>query len=68
MAKALPSKSAASVVMAGNAPSLAELRAMRKAQHDSARRVEELKLRLLQLSEQHWDQTVHIIKQWTKMN
>lgn len=51
---------------ADDAPALAELRALRKAQKEAFRRVEELKLRLLQLTEHNWDQTVSIIKNWTK--
>ena len=49
-----------------DAMALAELKALRKAQRESARRVEELKLRLLQLSENHWDQTVNILKRWIR--
>ena len=47
-------------------PALAELRALRKAQRDHSRRVEELKLRLLQLTEHNWDQAVTLIKRWSK--
>ncbi len=49
---------------AGNQQALAELRALRQAQRDSARKTEELKLRLFQLTESHWDQTVNILKRW----
>lgn len=65
MKKQLPPKGTASAA-ADDAPALAELRALRKAQRDAARRVEELKLRLLQLTEHNWDQTVSIIKKWTQ--
>lgn len=59
----LPKDKASAV--ADDAPALAELRAQRKAQRDGSRRVEELKLRLVQLTERNWEQTVSIIKKWT---
>ncbi len=43
---------------------IAELKALKKKQRETGRRVEELRLRLLQLSEQHWDQSMSIIKSW----
>lgn len=47
-----------------DAPSLAELKALRAAQRESSRRVEELKLRLFQMTERHMDQAIAIIKSW----
>ena len=46
------------------APTLAELRALRAAQRETSQRVEELKLRLFQITERHMDQAVSIIKTW----
>lgn len=43
---------------------LAELKATRKAQQDTVRRIAELKLRLLQLTESHWDQSITVLKRW----
>lgn len=48
----------------GHAPSLAELRAYRHAQKETNRRVEELRLRLFRMTEQHMDQAIRIIKRW----
>ncbi len=49
---------------AGDPQALAELKALRKAQKECSLRVEELKLRLLLLTEKHWDQSVSILKNW----
>lgn len=46
------------------APTLAELKALRTAQRETSQRVEELKLRLFQMTEHHMDQAVSIIKSW----
>ncbi len=48
----------------GQTPSLAELRAFRHAQKETNRRVEELRLRLFRMTEQHMDQAIRIIKRW----
>ena len=48
----------------GHVPSLAELRAYRHAQKETNRRVEELRLRLFRMTEQHMDQAIRIIKRW----
>ena len=48
----------------GNAPSLSELKALRAAQRDRAQRVEELKVRLFRITEQHMDQAVRLIRRW----
>lgn len=45
-------------------PSLARLRALRHAQKETNQRVEELKLRLFRITEQHMDQAVRLIKRW----
>lgn len=45
-------------------PDLAELRAIRLAQRATNRRVEELKLRLFRLTEQHMDQAVSLLRRW----
>lgn len=47
-----------------NSPSLAELRALRAAHRESAQRVEELKVRLFRITEQHMDQAVRLIRRW----
>lgn len=45
-------------------PDLSELRALRLAQRATNQRVEELKLRLFRLTEQHMDQAVSLIRRW----
>ncbi|MBS6830189.1 MAG: flagellar M-ring protein FliF [Desulfovibrio sp.] len=45
-------------------PSLAELKALRHAQKETNQRVEELKLRLFHITEQHMDQAVRLIRRW----
>lgn len=45
-------------------PSLAQLKALRHAQKETNRRVEELKLKLFRITEQHMDQAVRLIKRW----
>lgn len=45
-------------------PSLAELKAIRKAQRATNQRVEELKMRLFRITEQHMDQAVSLIRRW----
>ena len=48
----------------GATPSLSQLRALRLAQKETNQRVEELKLRLFRITEQHMDQAVRLIKRW----
>ncbi len=48
----------------GDANAMSQLKEWRKSQKESARRVEELKLRLLQLTEKHWEQSITILKSW----
>lgn len=45
-------------------PSLAELRALRKAQKATNQRVEELKMKLFRMTEQHMDQALSLIRGW----
>ncbi len=45
-------------------PSLSELRSLRLAQRATNQRVEELKVRLFQLTEQNMEQTVSLIRRW----
>lgn len=45
-------------------PSLAELRELRRAQKAVNQRVEELKLKLFRLTEQHMEQAVSLIRRW----
>lgn len=45
-------------------PSLAELRAIRLAQKATNQRVEELKLRVFRITEQHMDQAVSLVRRW----
>lgn len=47
-------------------PRLVELRALRKEQKESSQRIEELKLRLFQISERHMEQAITIMKQWVR--
>ncbi len=48
----------------GDADALSQLKEWRKAQKETSRRVEELKLRLLQLTDKHWEQSISILKGW----
>ncbi len=48
----------------GDAAALEEIRTWKKNQRETGRRVEELKLRLMQLTERNWDQSISIIKNW----
>ncbi len=48
----------------GDEQAISRLKAMRKAQKESSRRTEELRLRLLQLTDRHWEQAVSILKGW----
>lgn len=48
----------------GSTPSLAQLKALRLAQKETNQRVEELKLRLFRVTEQHMDHAVRLIKRW----
>ena len=43
---------------------LSQLKALRLAQTESNQRVEELKMRLFHITEQHMDQAVRLIKRW----
>ncbi|WP_308621261.1 flagellar M-ring protein FliF [uncultured Desulfovibrio sp.] len=47
-------------------PALADLRAIRLAQKATSQRVEELKLRVFRMTEQHMDQAVSLIRRWLK--
>jgi hypothetical protein len=49
---------------AGNAPSLAELRAKRREQKECVQRIEALKMRIFRITEQHMDQAVRLIHRW----
>ncbi|MDD4701872.1 MAG: flagellar M-ring protein FliF [Desulfovibrio sp.] len=48
----------------GATPSLSQLKALRLAKKETNQRVEELKLRLFRITEQHMDQAVRLIKRW----
>lgn len=52
----------------GTPPDLAELRAIRLAQRATNRRVEELKMDLFRLTEQHMDQAVSVLRRWMGNN
>ena len=52
----------------GTPPALADLRAIRLAHKATNQRVEELKLRLFRMTEQHMDQAVSLIRRWLKDN
>lgn len=50
---------------AGNAPaSLSEIKALRLSQRAAAQRVDDLKMRLFRISEQHMDQVVSLVRRW----
>lgn len=44
--------------------SLTQLKTLRRAQKETNQRVEELKLRLFRITEQHMDQAVRLIRRW----
>ena len=46
------------------AASLAELKTIRLAQRAVNQRVEELKMKLFRMTEQHMDQAVNLIRRW----
>lgn len=48
--------------------SLTELKAIRLAQKATNQRVEELKLKLFRLTEQHMDQVVSLVRDWLGEN
>lgn len=48
----------------GKDTALAQLKALRLAQKEGNQRVEELKMRLFRITEQHMDQAVRLIKRW----
>ena len=50
----------------GRVPSLADLKALRLAQRETNQRVEELKLKLFHITEQHMDHAVRLIRRWMK--
>ena len=56
--------SQASRVPAENNAALSQLKALRLAQKESNQRVEELKMRLFHITEQHMYQAVRLIKRW----
>ncbi len=47
-----------------SALSLTELKTLRKAQRETHQRVEELKMKLFRMTEQHMDQAVNLIRRW----
>ncbi len=49
---------------AGDAQAMQELKDWQRTQRETARRVEELRLRLLQLTEKNWEQSISIVKNW----
>ena len=54
----------ASRVPAESSATLSQLKALRLAQKESNQRVEELKMQLFHITEQHMDQAVRLIKRW----
>lgn len=61
-----PKARALSAGRGGGTPALADIRAIRLAQKATNQRVEELKLRLFRMTEQHMDQAVSLIRRWLK--
>ena len=51
-----------------NLPSLSDVKALRHAQKETNQRVEELKLKLFRMTDQHMDQAVNVIKRWLDKN
>ncbi len=64
MANLSERKSLTAAAKLGDEQAIASLKAQRKAQREASLRAEELRMRLLQLSEKHWDQTICILKGW----
>jgi hypothetical protein len=52
----------------GKDTSLSQLKALRIAQKEGNHRVEELKMRVFRITEQHMDQAVRLIKRWLSDN
>lgn len=52
------------LALASTPAALAELREIRRAQRAASQRVEELKMRLFRMTEQHMDQAVNLIRRW----
>ena len=63
MMKQLPTKAPNRQLTESNS-TLSQLKALRLAQKESNQRVEELKMRLFHITEQHMDQAVRLIKRW----
>ena len=63
MMKQLPPK-ASNRQLTESSSTLSQLKALRLAQKESNQRVEELKMRLFHITEQHMDQAVRLIKRW----
>ncbi len=63
MMKKLP-PSETSRQLTESSSTLSQLKALRLAQKESNQRVEELKMRLFHITEQHMDQAVRLIKRW----
>ncbi|WP_298998627.1 flagellar M-ring protein FliF [uncultured Desulfovibrio sp.] len=63
MMKQLPPKAQNRQLTESNS-TLSQLKALRLAQKESNQRVEELKMRLFHITEQHMDQAVRLIKRW----
>lgn len=63
MMKQLPPK-ALDRQLTESSSTLSQLKALRLAQKESNQRVEELKMRLFHITEQHMDQAVRLIKRW----
>ncbi len=61
--KQLPPKAADRQLTESNS-TLSQLKALRLAQRESNQRVEELKMRLFHITEQHMEQAVRLIKRW----
>lgn len=45
-------------------PELAELKALRQAQKETNKRVDDLKNKLFKMTEQHMEQAVNLIRRW----
>ena len=61
-----PKAKALTAGKSGSSPALAYKRAIRHPQQATNQRVEELKLRLFRMTEQHMDQAVSLIRRWLK--
>lgn len=64
MAPQKPKQREGEVALRERTPKLEEMRAQRRARRETNRRVEELKMTLLRITEHHMDHAVRLIRRW----